>query len=202
MLADKLYKLDSFKEQFDAIQVLSVSRTIANLDWNCSEYKLLKKIDWNNIIGLASALAYSGKNEHLDASLRIAQTVLTEKSTSVMQKEAAAVILLSLTNKPSIKLAIDRNYLRKDFQEHLPFTLKLQNEKLAFESSIVLDEKTIELNRFQKDVYVCQKINDAISISAPTSAGKSYILYNIIAERLLEGQKILFISSPAADPVP
>lgn len=189
MLADKLYELDSFKKQFDAIQILSVSRTITNLCWNYSESELLERIDWNNIVGIASALAYSSKNKHLDASLRIAQTVLTEKSTSVMQKDAAAVVLLSLTNKPAVKLAIARNYLEKDFQEYLPFTLKLQNEKLAFESSIVLDGNVVELNRFQNDVFACQKSNDAISISAPTSAGKSFILYNIIVNELLKEQK-------------
>lgn len=194
MLADKLYELDSFKEQLDAIIILSVCRTIKNLEWTYSQQELLDKIDWNNVISIASALAYSEKNEHLDASLRISQTVLTEETTSVLQKEAAAVVLLSLTNKPVIKLAIKRNYISKDFQEHLPFTLKLQSEKVAFDNSMVLGDDVIELNRFQSDVYECQKINNAISISAPTSAGKSFILCSIIVEKLLEGRKnIIYI---------
>lgn len=194
MLYDKLYDLQSFKKQFNNILILSVCRTITNLEWNFLDDELLESIDWNNIISIASALAYSEKNEHLDASLRIVQTVLIEESTSTVQKEAAAVILISLTNKPAVKLAIERNYIKKDFQDKLPFTLKLQNEKLAFESSIVLNEKVIELNRFQNDVYECQKINNTISISAPTSAGKSFILCNIIVEKLLEGRKnIIYI---------
>ncbi len=194
MLADKLYNLKSFRVQFDAIIILSVCRTIENIDWNYSEEELLRQIDWNNIISIASALAYSKKNEHLDASLRIAQTVLIEKSTSVTQKEAAAVILLSLTNKPAVKLAIDRNYLEQGFQDNLPFTLKLQNEKLSFDSSIILDETVIQLNHFQNDVYTCQLQNDVISISAPTSAGKSFILCNILIEKLLKRQiNIIYI---------
>lgn len=189
MLADKLYELESFKRQFDSLLILSVCRTIKNLEWTNDEAELLENIDWNNIIGIASALAYSDINEHLDASLRIAQTVLNEDSTTEAQKEAAGVILLSLTNKPAVELAIKRKFIEKDFQKHLPFTLKLQSEKLAFESSIVLKDNVIELNRFQNDVYKYQKLNDAISISAPTSAGKSFILCNIIAEKLLEGKK-------------
>lgn len=196
MLADKLFELESFKKQFDAILTLSVCRTIKNLEWSYSQEELLEKIDWNNIISIASALAYSEKNEHLDASLRIAQTILTEETTNVMQKEAAAVILLSLTNKPAVQLAIKRNCLAKDFQENLPFTLKLQNEKLAFESSIILNGNVIELNRFQNNTYESHKINDAISISAPTSAGKSFILCNIIVEKLLEGQKNIVYMVP------
>jgi superfamily II DNA/RNA helicase len=188
MLADKLYNLKSFKKQFNAILTLSVCRTIKHLEWRQHESELLKVIDWNNIIGIASALAYSEKNIHLDASLRIAQTVLTEEITNIAQKEAAAVILLSLTNKPAVQLAIDRSFLKSDFENNLPFTLKLQNEKMAFDSSIVLNENVIELNRFQNEVYKSQKNNDVVSISAPTSAGKSFILYNIIIEKLLAGK--------------
>jgi replicative superfamily II helicase len=188
MLADKLYNLKSFMRQFNAVTILSVCRTIENMDWEYSEKELLEAIDWNNIISIASALAYSKKNEHLDASLRISQTVLLEKSTSVIQKEAAAVILLSLTNNPAVQLAIDRKYLKHDFQNNLPFTLKLQNDKLTFGSSIILNETVIQLNRFQNDVYICQLKNDSISISAPTSAGKSFILCNILIEKLLKKQ--------------
>ncbi|WPD24636.1 MAG: DEAD/DEAH box helicase [Candidatus Electrothrix scaldis] len=188
MLADKLYNLKSFRKQFDAVIILSVCRTIENIDWNYSENELLGTIDWNNIISIASALAYSKKNEHLDASLRISQTVILERSTSALQKEAAAVILLSLTNNPAVQLAIERNYLEQDFQNNLPFTLKLQNDRLTFCNSIILEETVIQLNRFQNDVYICQSKNDSISISAPTSAGKSFILCNILIEKLLQKQ--------------
>ncbi len=185
MLAKKLYKLKSFQRQYDALLILSVCQTIPDLDWEIDKKNLLELIDWSNIIGIASALVYSNNNQHLDAALRISQTALVEESTSVLQKEASAVILLSLTNKPAIQLAIDRQLIARDFQETLPFTIKLQNNKFLYKNSILLDDKILHLNKFQSLVYKSFRENDAISISAPTSAGKSFILCNLIIEELL-----------------
>lgn len=185
MLAEKLYKLKSFQSQYEALLTLSVCQTIPDLDWETDKKDLLKLIDWSNIIGIASALVYSDNNQHLDAALRISQTALVEESTSVLQKEASAIILLSLTNKPAIQLAIDRKLIAEDFQETLPFTVKLQNNKSLYNNSILLDDKILHLNKFQSSVYKSFRENDAISISAPTSAGKSFILCNLVIEELL-----------------
>lgn len=187
MLADKLYKLESFQKQFDALLTLSVCQTICDLDWETEKDDLLRKIDWTNIIGIASALSYSDNNLHLDAALRISQTALVEESTSIIQKEASAIILLSLTNKRAIQLAIDRKLIPEDFQETLPFTIKLQNNKTLYDNTILLDDKILHLNKFQSSVYKSFEKNDAISISAPTSAGKSFVLCNLVIEELLKG---------------
>ena len=82
MLIDKLFELKSFKRQYEALLILSVCRSISALNWEYDEKKLLRQIDWNNILGIASALSYSDKNEHLDAALRISQTVTVKKSLS------------------------------------------------------------------------------------------------------------------------
>jgi len=189
MLAEKLFELKSFKRQYEALMILSVCKSIPNIEWEFKKNSLLEKIDWNNMISIASALSYSKKNNHLDAALRIAQTVLSEDSTLAHQKEAAAVILISLSNNSAVELAIKRGFISKDFRNGLPFSIKLQNYKLLFENSILLNENAVLLNRFQKEVYSCYETNDAISISAPTSVGKSYILCNIIIEELSKSNK-------------
>ena len=188
MLADKLFNLTSFQRQYDAILILSVSNTINDLTWSTPREELLSRIDWNNVIGIASALSYSDINDHLDAALRISQSAMSESTTTLTQKQAAAVILQSLTNRPAIKLAIERGYLSPDFENHLPLLFKLQNIKTEFEHSVNIGNNLISLNKFQSRVYNGHLENDAISISAPTSAGKSFILCNIIAEELLKGQ--------------
>lgn len=189
MLAEKLYQLKSFQRQYEAVLTLSVSASIFDLQWEQSREELLSKVDWNNMLGVASALAYSEINEHLDAALRIAQTAISEDSTTQAQKEGAAVILQSLTNKPAIQLSINRNKIPADYAEHLPLTIKLQNLRSDFENSITIGERTISLNKFQTSVHNSYLKNDALSISAPTSAGKSFILCNIIIEELLAGRK-------------
>jgi superfamily II DNA/RNA helicase len=189
MLAEKLFKLKSFQRQYEALLILSVSGSIPELVWETQKEHLVAAIDWNNVIGIASALSYSDQNEHLDSSLRIAQTAISEDGTSVTQKEGAAVILQSLTNKPAIKLAIERGRISKDFEEHLPLPLKLQKLRSDFENSITLGDHTVSLNKFQTRVHNSYLENDAISISAPTSSGKSFILCSIIIEELLKGNR-------------
>lgn len=189
MLAEKLFNLKSFQRQYDAVQILSVCSNILDLQWDRNREDLLAAINWNNMLGIASALAYSEVNEHLDAALRIAQTAISEESTTQPQKEGAAVILQSLTNKPAIILSIKRNKLPADYTEHLPLPLKLQSLRCEFENSITIGENVISLNKFQTSVHNSYLENDALSISAPTSAGKSFILCNIIIEELLAGKR-------------
>lgn len=189
MIADKVYKLNSFKRQYEALLILSVCDTIPQLVWAYNRKSLLEVIDWPNILGIASILSYSTNNLHLEAALRIAQTCLTLNSCTENEKNASAVILDSLTNKLAIKMAIDRQYLNSDYRNNYPIPLKIQRYKSDFEHSILINNQLISLNRFQKDVYDAHTNNDTISISAPTSAGKSFILCTILLEELLNGYK-------------
>lgn len=195
MIADQIFNLDSFKRQYKAIQALSVSQTIQNLQWATEEKQLLERINWNNILGVASILSHSDHSGHLEASLRIAQTCLTSE-TSLTQKSGAIVILETLTNKPAIKLAIKRELIRADYEDSLPLPFKLQSNKVKIQNSVLVDSKVISLNRFQKKVYDASKENITLSISAPTSAGKSYILYQLLLEELTTEDKTIIYVVP------
>jgi superfamily II DNA/RNA helicase len=195
MIADKIYNLDSFKRQYNAIVALSVSQTIQNLQWATDEEKLLEEINWNNILGVASILSHSDNSEHLEASLRIAQTCLTNKTTSI-QKSGAVVILETLTNMPAINLAVKRKLIEADYEDTLPVPFKLLSNKVKIQNSVVVDSKVVSLNRFQKKVYDASKEKMTLSISAPTSAGKSYILYQLLLEELSESKKTIIYLVP------
>jgi superfamily II DNA/RNA helicase len=187
MIADKVYNLESFKRQYEALLVLSVCDTIPQLVWEQDKQSLLHKIDWNNMLSIASVLCYSPNSQHLDAALRIAQTCLIQDTCTENQKNASAFILDTLTNKPSIKMAIKKQYLNDNYKDSYPLTLKLQQYQSDFEHSIFIQDNLLSLNRFQKEVYEAHKNNETISISAPTSAGKSYILCAILLEELFDG---------------
>lgn len=195
MIASKIYCLDSFKRQYKAIQALSVCYTIQNLNWLKDEKSLLEEINWNNILAIASILSNSNDSDHLEASLRIAQTCLISKTTAV-QKSGAAVILETLTNNPAIKLAIKRQLININYEDTLPLPFKLLSNKVKIENSVVIDSKVVSLNRFQKKVYDASKISATLSISAPTSAGKSYILYQLLLEELTEARKTIIYLVP------
>jgi superfamily II DNA/RNA helicase len=189
MIADKIYNLESFKRQYEALLVLSVCDTIPQLVWGQDKQSLLANIDWNNMLGIASILCYSPNSQHLDAALRIAQTCLIQETCTENQKNASAFILDALTNKPSIKMAIQKQFLNDNYKDNYPLSLKLQQYKSDFEHTVIIKDQFISLNRFQKEVYEAHKNNETISISAPTSAGKSYILCAILLEELLDENK-------------
>lgn len=188
MITARLYSLNSFQLQYKALLQLSVSQTIKNLVWSIPEEDLLSVVNWNNMLGIASALCHSNDSKHLDAALRIAQTCLTSQTTQI-QKYGAAVILESLTNQNSIKLAIDRNLLDDDYSDVIPLPFKLMSNHTRVENSVNINDSVVSLNRFQKQVYDASRDASAISISAPTSAGKSFVLYQLLIEELKEGPK-------------
>lgn len=91
-------------------------------------------------------------------------------------------------------MSIQRKYLDKNFADAFSVQQKIENTKTIFDSSIFVNNQLYELNRFQSEVYDKYKNNDAISISAPTSAGKSYILCTILTETLLSSKtNIIYI---------
>lgn len=188
MLADKLYQLNSFHRQYEALLILSVCDSISAIEREQNREELLSCIDWNNILGIASILCQSQNSIHLDAALRIAQTCLVISSCTSIQKSAAAYILESLTNRLAIEMSIKRNYLAQDYANAFSIQQKIETSKTIFQSSIFVNNKLYELNKFQSEVYNKYKANDAISISAPTSAGKSFVLYTILTEALLKGR--------------
>lgn len=188
MLSEKIYALQSFQRQFESVLILSTSSTIPGLNWKIKREELLKGIDWNNLLSISSILCQSNKIEHLDAALRICQTILSEPTTKEIQRNAAAVILERLTVTPAVDLAIQRSYLKSDFKDNLPFSLRLAVARDNIENSIVVNSQVQSINKFQREVYDVQSVSESISISAPTSAGKSFILYQIVLDRLLEGE--------------
>ncbi|MBD3844054.1 MAG: DEAD/DEAH box helicase, partial [Campylobacterales bacterium] len=185
MIEDKIYNLKSFQRQFEALITLSVCDTIKNIRWHTERSKLVDQIDWNNLLSIASILSYSKKSLHLDAALRIAQTCLTIHKDKD-KKNAAVIILENLTNQPALKLAVDRNLISSSYNKDFPLAFKFQSSKLKIENAVFINSKLRSLNIFQKEVYVSSKQNETLSISAPTSAGKSFILYQILIDEITQ----------------
>ena len=79
MLVEKVYNLNSFQRQYEALLTLSVCDTIPNLIWNKDKSSLLSLIDWDNMLSIASLFCYSEENKYVDAALRIAQTCIMPK---------------------------------------------------------------------------------------------------------------------------
>jgi len=171
--------IDSVAKQFNSLR-----RSI----WSQSNH------DWPYLLFCASLFAQSDKADCQDVALRIAQFCLEQPDLNPTFKDAAAIVLDSLANEPQIKLAQQRNYIQEGVPDRLPFPLLQDWIRRSIENSITLKNSSIiSVNHFQQFFWRQAYNYDWISLSAPTSAGKSYILIHWIAEYLSDSPKGIIV---------
>lgn len=179
-LATRIFNLSGFQRIFEPLLKLSIQEQFFEVK-NQNE-----DIDLPYLLSCASILADSNLPEHLDVAYRIAQFGIQQKNDDELAIKAA-LILEKMTNHPSIELAISKGYIEKNYIDQLPLLSKLDIIRRNIKYSLwdETENKLININKFQYDVLEKNYDSQILSISAPTSAGKSYILLNIIKETLL-----------------
>ena len=152
-------------------------------------------IEWAYLISCASLLFGSSDGSVLDIAYRICQAAICEPTLPSEYKNAAAGIFALSANNAAITLSVSRALLAPDFNEYLPLQANIDIAKKQFSNSIIDNDEIFVLNEFQKEVYTSFQDNDAISISAPTSAGKSFVLLHLLSNFILEAHnpKIIYI---------
>lgn len=183
-LATQLSELPGFRSRLRSLTLDSVRRQFSSLSTPSDEEA---PIDIRYMLTCASILARSDQGDHQDAAFRIAQYALSTASIESAELTAAsAFVFETLTNRSAIQLAVERNLVTEAYEHEIPLPLRLDVVAQRVANSL-LDSRTnelIALNRFQ--VALHRKIEDSlwISASAPTSAGKSFILMREV-ERML-----------------
>lgn len=183
-LQNWLLSLDGFQEQYRCVVINSVTNQFPALNLPpCSDPGKLH--DWEYLLMCASLLAQSENGVCQEVSLRIAQFCLQQDGMAEIYKDAAAVILDTLANQPAIKLAENRNLIEKRFADRLPFPLLQDWTRRSIENAVTLtNSHDLAVNHFQRRFWEQTKTMDWISVSAPTSSGKSFILGQWLADYL------------------
>ena len=174
----RLTSTDYFTERYNNLLLYSVRTQFPSLVYERDE----KPIDWNYLITCASLFAQSKDGKTLDMAYRICQTCMTQKDIEMEYHNACAAIFDVLTNSPAIALAKQRKYISDDYLSNVPIQCALDVKRKQFSNTISDGENFIFLNDFQKEVYDSFDNTRLLSISAPTSAGKSFILLQMIKE--------------------
>lgn len=171
-----LLKNNGFQEQYRRVVINSVTNQFPAL--NHPSYNDTGMLhDWGYLLMCASLLAQSENGVCQEVSLRIAQFCLQQDDMAITHKDAAAVILDTLANEPAIRLAENRKLLEKKFEDRLPFPLLQDWTRRSIENNITLaNSHDLAVNHFQRRFWEETKTKDWISMSAPTSSGKSFIL--------------------------
>jgi len=134
-------------------------------------------LDWPYLLLCASLLARSDRAAEQRIALRIADTCLQMAATSVEQRTAAAVILDAMANRRTVQLAVERKIISEDLEAALPFGLRADFQRRSLSDSIVLGSGArLNVNRFQREFWEAMNGFSRVSASAPTSAGKSFLL--------------------------
>ena len=184
-LPERLFEIPSLRRELDALTLQSVAKQFAALavDPTVTE----RHADIPYLLKCASILALSSTPHCQDAALRVAQHVLAT-SNSESKRTAAASILDSMTNRAAIRLAVTRNYVSEDYWKDLPVGIQLDRLQRQVHCSILnTSDNVLEyLNRFQIDAYRAAQEQEFVSVSAPTSAGKSFVLLRIVMMLLNE----------------
>jgi hypothetical protein len=171
-----------FQEHLEAVTIEMASSELGETFIHTAECDRLRH-NWQYLLLAASALAVSPDGDCQAAALRIAQFCLSSDATSTAHRESAALILDILANQPAIALAIRRKLVNPGFQMRLPTPAQLESFRRGLDNSVELNDGTvITVNRFQKRFWSAAVANDWLSVSAPTSTGKSCILTRWVRE--------------------
>ena len=137
---------------------------------------------WHYLLTCASLLARSDIAAEQRIALRIADTCL-QLSSSNEERLAAGIVLDTMANKPSLQLAARRSIIPAEIERELPLPLRADFIKRDTEDQVrTLDGVSHAVNRFQREFWEALSGDLWVSASAPTSAGKSFILRLWVAE--------------------
>lgn len=185
---------NKFQREYTCLLKKSVCSQISNLIRDNSENDE-NIVDWAYLISCASILAHSTDGTVLDIAYRICQATVCEAGLQREYKSAAAAIFDLSANSSAIALSESRHLIDSNFRSRIPWGTVLDAKQKQFSNSVIDGDKVAILNEFQKEVYDSFEFNHAVTVSAPTSAGKSFVILQIISEFIKEHPlaKIVYI---------
>lgn len=130
-----------------------------------------------------SSILSLGVGEDINKSYEIITRLLEHNSENTLVKSAAEVILSRIGNFPGKKLLEERHGLGNSISA----PLRLEIIARESENTIYCDDQEIQLTDFQLQLFNSLKVERNLSISAPTSAGKSFVLNLSLSEQIRDG---------------
>jgi hypothetical protein len=179
-----LISRDGFHQRFLRVLKNSVSAQFPRLEKTGDTSRIE---NWAYLLFCASILADSERADCQDIALRIAQACMTDQSSSPEERDAAAVVFDDLANRVAVDLSTSRELLRPSLTSRLGTVARMEWTRRSLENSVSLaDHTTLIANRFQKEFWKAWQESTWTSASAPTSAGKSFIILQCIADFFLQ----------------
>lgn len=132
------------------------------------------------LVRAAAILACSEEQSHRNAAFRTATCVyeLTDKN-AIPIDQALRVVLARLGNFPSFatRAGVDAA------QSALPLSLVTEELTEASSREVTINGRRFYFTNFQRDLWKTLSSQSRVALSAPTSAGKSFVLQNYLVSR-------------------
>ncbi|MGM9471720.1 DEAD/DEAH box helicase [Pseudarthrobacter sp. YS3] len=194
---DEVLALPGFKKSLSSATVITLRRELGMV----AAGPEVPAVNWNFALMCASALTAYDKEAANEAVLRIAQSCLLAGHVTTSEQKAAALLLLQREgNVRATSLASDKGIISLTALQKAPAELRLDARTRVSELTINSAGASFVLNTFQKDFWDAAQNLGWLSISAPTSAGKSFIVRAWIKERLAQipETKIIYLAPTRA----
>ncbi len=134
-------------------------------------------VDWSHLLSCASVMALSPDEAALDAALRIMQTAILAPDAAEAHREAAVLLLDRVGNAPALALARYRDRIGAEDLASYPAPLRMEIVRSRLDLVVPgADGHSTPVSRFQRDLWTAVERDGWVSASAPTSAGKSFIV--------------------------
>lgn len=141
-------------------------------------------LPWGFLLSAASMLCAIQVERAQEVALRIAQGCLASPDAGDAERTAAAILLERMGNRRALRLATTRELIEPEAWNASPVPLKLDVIRRRLELSIPLhDGVRLQANPFQRHFWTAAATHRWVSVSAPTSAGKSFIVRSWLAQR-------------------
>jgi len=142
--------------------------------------------DARRLLARASVLALSENSDHQAIAYEVATRLVELYEDHVPGLVAAADVLLSrIGNFPGRALLRRRYYRQVEELPEAPSRLGLERISREIENSVTgPNEQALHLTDFQWDFFQALQTMPSVSVSAPTSAGKSFVLGLDLIQRL------------------
>lgn len=178
-LEEVVFSSQKFREVLEDARKLMIRLEFSSVEWDSAP----SAIDWGFALLYASAITSIQSERAQSAVLRIATACILASDAEEAHKAAAAALLERCGNHMAVELAESRDRISPEAWRRLPAALRLEVIRSRIDYSVRLsDERLLAVNPFQSKFWEAVRSNDWLSVSAPTSAGKSRIIREYFLE--------------------
>lgn len=185
-LAKKIWSNTDFKSDYEKLVRNAVASDLGSLDSGLTDFfkeNMPESELYPKLARAASIFSHVDNSTYKDAAYRIAVSLL-EYGENDGYRAAGKLILEKLGNFPAINFAFNNYHGLNNFN--------LRSAALYLnhvdENSIYIDNQKSILTNFQKKLWDLLIEGRNVAVSAPTSAGKSYVVQKYLAKEVMDGK--------------